>query len=223
MERTKRSPIWEIDEDLFKKSVSAANSYYDIARILKLTISGGVVKTIKKRIHQLNICTLHLPVGRDHNSKRTFNVKTYFDVTSKICSICKIDKSITEYAIKEKNRGLRTSECKACHRIIRGLYYKKNTIKERKRTKEYKAEVILKVRLYKQDLMCSVCSESHISCLHFHHTDPLEKEYNIAQMASKGKSFKSIKSEIDKCTVLCANCHCKLHYDERNCESVREV
>lgn len=40
----------------------------------------------------------------------------------------------------------------------------------------------------------------------FHHTDPNEKDFNLA---SKGhcRSWDTVKSELDKCIMLCANCH----------------
>lgn len=42
----------------------------------------------------------------------------------------------------------------------------------------------------------------------FHHTDPSSKDFTIAK---NFKSFDSIKAELDKCILLCANCHRKRH------------
>ena len=42
----------------------------------------------------------------------------------------------------------------------------------------------------------------------FHHLDPKQKDFSIGQQA---KSFDKIKSELDKCIMLCANCHRKMH------------
>lgn len=47
--------------------------------------------------------------------------------------------------------------------------------------------------------------------LHFHHHDKDGKEFNIS---FGGKAFENIKNELDKCELLCGNCHHEVHYDE---------
>lgn len=59
---------------------------------------------------------------------------------------------------------------------------------------------------------CSECSESHPSCLVFHHVE--DKSLEISFMVNQGFSRESILQEIDKCVALCANCHHKEHIDE---------
>lgn len=61
---------------------------------------------------------------------------------------------------------------------------------------------------------CVRCGESHPSCLDFHHRDRATKDADIATMRRFGLS--RLVDEIAKCDVLCANCHRKFHYDERN-------
>lgn len=65
-------------------------------------------------------------------------------------------------------------------------------------------------------LSCTRCDENHPAVLDFHHRDPSEKEGQIGEMLGNLKSKESILKEIDKCDVLCANCHRKHHYNERN-------
>lgn len=64
---------------------------------------------------------------------------------------------------------------------------------------------------YKRDNPCS-CGEDHPACLDFHHTDPSRKSFSI----SRGSiySLESVKEEIKKCVIMCANCHRKLHWIE---------
>jgi hypothetical protein len=45
----------------------------------------------------------------------------------------------------------------------------------------------------------------------FHHTDPTEKEHTIARLMSRAWG-KSITDELDKCVLLCLNCHSIRHY-----------
>lgn len=52
---------------------------------------------------------------------------------------------------------------------------------------------------------CSVCGESRPPCLDFHHKDPESKLFCIG--LGHGKSRGAVEKEIEKCTVICANCH----------------
>ncbi len=54
---------------------------------------------------------------------------------------------------------------------------------------------------------CKVCGLSDPLKLEFHHRDPVEKLYKIADMVSSGMSVESILVEIAKCDVLCTEHH----------------
>lgn len=67
-------------------------------------------------------------------------------------------------------------------------------------------------RLAKQYLLgkCSICGYDRCTAaLEFHHVDPNEKQYSIAH--SK-KAFESLKPELDKCILVCSNCHREIHH-----------
>jgi hypothetical protein len=58
---------------------------------------------------------------------------------------------------------------------------------------------------------CSSCGYNKCNdALDFHHTDPTVKEFGIS---AKGitRAWKSVKQELDKCVLLCSNCHRELH------------
>jgi len=77
---------------------------------------------------------------------------------------------------------------------------------------------------YKLNHPCKDCGESHPAVLCFHHRDPKEKTSEIGRLVAKGKSIKSIQQEINKCDVLCHNCHTMLHWKERfDTESSKDV
>ena len=61
--------------------------------------------------------------------------------------------------------------------------------------------------------MCSRCHIADYRVLVFHHTNPLEKDFAVAEMAKRGGSLKRLQAEIAKCIVLCANCHLIEHYN----------
>lgn len=67
---------------------------------------------------------------------------------------------------------------------------------------------------FKGTLKCTNCGFSHTAALDFHHVDPAEKEYSISALVSN-KSFTKAMKEVEKCIVLCANCHRIHHYDEK--------
>lgn len=64
-------------------------------------------------------------------------------------------------------------------------------------------------------LACTECGENHPACLDFHHVDPSTKDKAVSHMLAKKYSKKRILSEVEKCIVLCANCHRKHHWSER--------
>lgn len=63
---------------------------------------------------------------------------------------------------------------------------------------------------------CTRCGEKHLATLDFHHRDPAAKGFGIAAALGRMSSEKRLKQEIDKCDILCANCHRKLHWEEKN-------
>ena len=64
-------------------------------------------------------------------------------------------------------------------------------------------------------LACESCGETATACLQFHHVDVSQKDIEVAKVIANGWSKARILREIAKCRVLCANCHLKLHWEER--------
>lgn len=60
---------------------------------------------------------------------------------------------------------------------------------------------------------CQLCDyNKYPGALEFHHLDPNEKDFNISK--ARLLSFNlEIKKELDKCILLCANCHREVHND----------
>lgn len=129
----------------------------------------------------------------------------------KTCSQCGKELPLDNFSWKDKKNGIKQSECKECHKKYDKKHYKNN--KKYYIDKNKKRQEMLKRWLdeYKSNLKCKNCGEDYIYCLEFHHKDPNKKEIDISQTIRRGWSIKRIKKEIDKCIVLCANCHRKLH------------
>ena len=57
---------------------------------------------------------------------------------------------------------------------------------------------------------CIICGyNTCYDALDFHHKDPSKKDFTISK--GKDKSWDSIIEELDKCVLLCSNCHRELH------------
>ena len=67
----------------------------------------------------------------------------------------------------------------------------------------------------KRDKRCIFCGESHIACLDFHHRDKTKKLCMIQRLARSTSSNNiRVLEEIEKCDLICSNCHRKIHYEE---------
>lgn len=75
----------------------------------------------------------------------------------------------------------------------------------------------LKALDYKGGMKCIRCGfdEPIPDCYAFHHRNPIEKDINWGRMKQNNWSIDKIKDELDKCDVLCHNCHSTVHYLER--------
>jgi predicted HNH restriction endonuclease len=57
---------------------------------------------------------------------------------------------------------------------------------------------------------CILCNYN--KCLHaleFHHKDPTQKDFGISN--GNCNSWNRMRNEIDKCILVCANCHREIH------------
>lgn len=97
--------------------------------------------------------------------------------------------------------------CKGCTSDRAKKYYRNGEgvrSKAIERAKVAKQEARTFVLDYLRSHPCS-CGEARPACLDFDHQR--DKVMNISYMVAHGYSIDSIKLEIEKCQVLCANCH----------------
>ena len=110
----------------------------------------------------------------------------------KICTQCGKELPISQYY---KNGNRRQSCCVDCYKAnIKRAYDEKVTA----------------VSNYKQEKGCRKCGEKRPYLLDFHHRNPKEKDFVISNKARCG--LETMIEEINKCDVLCANCHREWHY-----------
>ena len=139
----------------------------------------------------------------------------------KQCSKCKTPKPRGDFYSNKATKGRLASWCKVCTNACALNGYKENKEQYLIRSKKSYSKKKVHYKDYKKGLKCQECGESRTPCLVFHHRNPDEKEFDIG--ASIGsKSMECIMKEIAKCDVLCANCHCILHYDLRETEEINK-
>lgn len=65
---------------------------------------------------------------------------------------------------------------------------------------------------------CEICGyDKSFWALHFHHKNPLEKDFQISN--GNPRSIVFDKKEVEKCILVCSNCHAEIHeilYKEKN-------
>lgn len=126
---------------------------------------------------------------------------------TKICTKCGLEKPTSEFnKNKLKKDGLQ-SECRDCHKQMCSSYYQRNKTNYRK-TSKLKRQKILSIVNNIKSKGCIICGETNIACLDFHHLR--DKKGNISDLI-KIENLNKVINEINKCIVLCANCHRKLH------------
>ena len=131
------------------------------------------------------------------------------------CRACKIEKRDNEFhwRIVGKKRQYMCKKCKSEynreHYINNyDMYLEKahrNNIAFSRRNKK-------KFYLWLIEQECVICGEGDPVVLDMHHRDPSDKEIPFNKML-QNSSIKRIFSELEKCDVLCANCHRRVHYE----------
>lgn len=109
------------------------------------------------------------------------------------CSRCKSTHEENEKNFFSRTRGGFSSYCKSCD---------VNVMTERVKKLKYKAIE------YKGGKCCKCGYNKCNRSLDFHHINPSEKDFEIA---SGSRNFEKIRAELDKCVLICKNCHGELH------------
>lgn len=124
------------------------------------------------------------------------------------CRTCGIDKRVEDYhRSRRKSRPVQW-DCKPCKKEHDRVRY---TTDPRKKELNSRRKREFKDRLdeIKSRQGCKYCDEKDPCCLDFHHINQSLKVFEISRHGSM--AWKSVVAEVEKCEVLCANCHRKLH------------
>lgn len=128
--------------------------------------------------------------GKCRNNRKNPNISDINKI--KICPICS-----KEFSTNINNRIY----CYECSPINDSSKYRKRAVKHQ-------------LILYKGG-KCEKCGYNKCEgALQFHHIDMSQKEFQLSDSdITKNISLNDLKKEVDKCMLLCANCHAELHYN----------
>lgn len=150
---------------------------------------GGKIKNLSSRKYCID-CS---PFGR-HNTRALEKIED--ETLGKICNLCGVFKEPNEFYRRRKKKNILSPYCRQCSNIR--AISRQRALK--KRCVDYLGGLCQK---------CGYCN--CIGALEFHHKDPTQKDFTIGRIKSY-KWSKTIKDELDKCKLLCANCHREEHY-----------
>jgi len=130
----------------------------------------------------------------------------------KICIRCNKEKVEEDFGWHKKTINRRRTVCRVCRNIDAKSWRKKSsefinaTIRERIRKRKLEW-------IERKGGKCSSCGGVfHQSVYDFHHLDPKDKhKYTPGQLFTRKKE--TIETELNKCILLCSNCHRVLHND----------
>ena len=134
----------------------------------------------------------------------------------KTCSKCHIIKPYEEFGKVNKNKDGYNGKCKLCKREYDNTFHKNRTLEDKTLKYEKQINRLKEIRKflsnYMDDKSCKHCGDHRKVVLEFHHLR--DKNFNLADGIKK--SINTIKKEIEKCEILCANCHRIETAKERN-------
>lgn len=139
----------------------------------------------------------------------------WYNYPVKICTKCFIEKPEADFFIKDKQSGRLHAQCKACYKAHRVSYYSAHYSKyhaeylnrAKARREMLRNEFRRNMLEYLKKQACTICGESDIRVLEFDHLNPSEKSFNVSQAVRLGIKWSEVLLELEKCRVLCANCH----------------
>ena len=126
----------------------------------------------------------------------------------KICCTCKQEKHESEFYKRHREKDGLNRSCKICAEISSNRSKSKNKNKYYDISKKSDQKLRREMTEYKVSKGCLHCGENHPAVLELHHLDPLVKEFNPSDAGGRRRFYE----EVEKCIVLCSNCHRKVHW-----------
>ena len=131
-------------------------------------------------------------------------------VKMKVCTRCGPPaQPVENFAIRNRAKGTRQYVCRNCQNEYVRQHYQTHRVKYIEKARLWTAK---QSRINAEFLIdylrhhpCTDCGESDIVVLEFDHLR--DKLMDVSVLSTGGYSLEKVKREIDKCEVVCANCH----------------
>lgn len=126
----------------------------------------------------------------------------------KRCSMCGETKPLDDFMWARKANGSRDSYCRPCRAVYKRAHYAANKSRYVEHALAWSRQTAL-IRVtwlleYLAAHPCVDCGETDRIVLEFDHLR--DKNFNVAE-GMRNKNWDVVLAEIEKCEVVCANCH----------------
>ena len=127
--------------------------------------------------------------------------------THKVCTKCKEPKEVSQFSRHTKSPDGLQHQCKTCNNAFGRANYQANKERYFRLAVERHEDLKARIRALK-NVPCIDCGHTFDPvCMDFDHLPQFSKTMNVAGMIRRRMRWETIKAEIDKCELVCANCH----------------
>ena len=133
----------------------------------------------------------------------------------KTCSKCRLKKDYSEFTTNKSRRDGYDNNCRDCKAEYQKRWYERNKARHVKNVRARNKLVEKECQHYVLEHLLAnpcACGEARPAALQFHHVRG-EKSGEVSTFFAY--SLGRVKEEIEKCDVMCANCHAVLTANER--------
>tara|TARA_B110000211_G_C13875846_1_gene462893 strand:+ start:190 stop:723 length:534 start_codon:yes stop_codon:yes gene_type:complete len=118
------------------------------------------------------------------------------------CSKCEEHLPYSDFHLRK--RGGYSGHCKKCNIIVTKERLEYNYVTRKRKAIEIKGGC------------CEKCGyKKNLTALCFHHKDPSTKSFGIDGRQLRMRKWELILEELNKCSLLCHNCHMEEHHPHR--------
>jgi hypothetical protein len=154
---------------------------------------------------------LETQVRTPRGSQTCDSTETCYRITVMRCTSCKKKKPTSQFALRNRAKGIRLHICRECKTKYNKGWYQLNKVEHNRRvvkaTQAHRRKVAALIRESK-NYPCADCGTKYPSyVMDLDHTNPQNKLYNVGQMVGGRHPLTRVSEEISKCAVVCANCH----------------